>query len=259
MSRLSLSLALLAAVAFTAPAEAASFLFIRHAESTTNAGTANPEDIVDPPLTALGEQQALDLADTLAGVDLTTIYVSSYKRTALTIAPTAADHGLTPIVEPDIREWSFGTGALDYGKISAMFGEWLSGNTAARIEGVPDSESLDDLVARVLPAYLAIIGAHADEDGTVALVGHGGSIAWVLPFLVENLSLDYAVANGLKNTGIVEVESYQGKLYVTNWQGTAMDWPGQVTQVPLPASGLLLAGAAGSLVLRARRGKKAAA
>lgn len=85
-------------VACTAPADAVTFLFIRHAESHTNDGSATPEEMVDPPLTALGQQQAADLVQTLQGVDLTAIYGSSYRRTALTIAPTAADHGLTPTV-----------------------------------------------------------------------------------------------------------------------------------------------------------------
>src|SRR5690606_36812971 len=124
------------------------------------------------PLTALGEQQAIDLATTLGGLDLTTIYVSSYKRTSLTIAPTAAEYGLTPIVTPEIREWSFGTGELDYGAINDMFMAWLSGDTSAAVEGSPDSESLDDLNARVLPAYEEIIARHADEDGVIAIVGH---------------------------------------------------------------------------------------
>jgi probable phosphoglycerate mutase len=145
------------------PVDAATFLFIRHAESTTNAGTATtPEELVDPPLTELGKQQAQDLAVTLAGIDLTTIYVSSFQRTALTIEPTAQAFGLTPNVVPEIREWSFGSGPLDNSAIGEMFNNWLGGDTSARIAGVPDSESLDELNARVVPAYQEIIGKHAN-------------------------------------------------------------------------------------------------
>lgn len=240
------------------PANAATFLFIRHAESTANSGEAStPEEILNPPLTALGKTQASALVNTLADIDLTTIYVSGYQRTALTIAETAADHGLTPIVTPAINEWSAGDASLtDYSAIYQMMGQWAAGNTSAGIEGVPSSESLDDLVARVLPAYQQILADHVDEDGTVAIVAHGGSIAWVLPYLVGNLSLGYALSNGLANTGIVEVQVSGGTPYVTNWQGTEFDWPGtDIPAVPLPASGLLLLGALGGLGLRARRRK----
>jgi len=254
MQRLALASTSFLALSLTVPADAATFLFIRHAESTTNAGTATADEIVDPPLTALGQQQALDLADTLRGLDLTAIYASSYQRTALTIAPTAAEFDLTPTVVPAIREWSFGDELTDtasiYTAINAMFGQWLSGNTAAAIEGIPSSESLDDLNARVVPAYDEIVARHADEDGAIAIVGHGGSIAWTMPAFAGNVTLRFAVANGLHNTGIVRVELYEGWPYVADWQGTALDWPG--AQVPLPASAFLLLGAAGTLAGAAR-------
>jgi probable phosphoglycerate mutase len=249
-----------AVLSSAAVADAATFLFIRHAESTTNDGSATtPEEILDPPLTVLGQQQALDLVDVLAGYDLTRIYVSSYQRTALTIAPTAAARGLTPVVEPEIREWSFGDGTspLDYAKIYAMFGQWLAGNTAARIEGVPDSESLDDLVARVVPAYQAIFDAHWDEDGTVAIIGHGGSIGWVMPFFVNNVTLPFALSNNLRNTGIVTVVADRnGDPTVTDWDGIAVE-PNVPAPVPLPAGGLLLAAALAALGAAARARKAA--
>lgn len=250
LTRVSLAFAVAFGFIAGGPVDAATFLFIRHAESATNAGTATPEELIDPPLTELGTQQALALADLLDGLDLTEIYVSSYKRTALTIQPTADLYGLTPVVVDEIREWSFGTGPLNFPAIQAMFGEWLSGNTAARIEGEPDSESLDELVARIVPAYQEIIARHAADDGVIAIVGHGGAIGWTMPFFADNVSLGYALGNNLPNTGIVKVELFEGRPYVTNWLGTPFDWPGQVVPVPLPATaplllmaGLVLAGA----------------
>ena len=124
--RLALTVALTGLVAPVSVADAATFLFIRHAESTTNSGAAStPEEILDPPLTALGQQQAQDLVGVLKDLDLTHIYVSSYQRTTLTIEPTAAEFGLPPLVESEIREWSFGDGSagLDYNAINDMFDE----------------------------------------------------------------------------------------------------------------------------------------
>lgn len=97
---------LLYALMQAAPTGATTFHFIRHAESTANAGTATtPEDIIDPPLADLGTQQALDLADDLAGHDVTTIYTSVLQRTQLTIAPAARELGITPVADARTNEW----------------------------------------------------------------------------------------------------------------------------------------------------------
>ena len=255
--RSALVVTLVATVGSTAAAQAATFLFIRHAESTANSGAAStPEEIVNPPLTDLGKQQARDLVGVLKDLPITTIYVSSYQRTSLTIGPTAEALGLTPIVEPLIREWSFGDGSvpLDYAKISALFGQWGQGNTAAKLDGVPESESLDELVARVVPAYQAIFAAYKDEDGVVAIVGHGGSIGWTMPFFAQNVTLPFALSHGLRNTGIVSVVAgADGLPYVSDWDGIPFDVPAP-SQVPLPAGGLALGAALGALAAaRARR------
>jgi probable phosphoglycerate mutase len=257
MSRLAPLAVVAIALMSALPADAATFLFIRHAESTTNSGTAaTPAEIIDPPLTALGAQQAQALVNTLAGYDLTRIYVSSYQRTALTIAPTAAARGLTPVVEDDIREWSFGDGTvpLDLTAIQAMFGQWLAGNTAAALPNVPGSESLDALNARVVPAYRAIFDAHKDEDGVIAIVGHGGSIGWTMPAFTGNVTLPFVLSNNLPNTGIVRVEvGFDGNPYVTNWNGRTVTAP-VPSQVPLPATGWLLIAGIGLLAAGRRAG-----
>ncbi|GAA0291252.1 histidine phosphatase family protein [Rhodovulum strictum] len=248
--------ATLVGIVFSTAADAATFLFIRDAQTIANIGQATtPEDLVNPPLTAAGAQQALELADALKDLDLTAIYVSSYQSAVQTIAPTAARFGLTPVAEPAIREWSFGDGTtpLDNAAVFAMFGEWISGNTAARIAGVPDSESLDDLAGRVVPAYRSIFDAHKDEDGVVAIVGHGGSIGWAMPYFAENVPLLFALANNLRNTGIVEVRmDSAGRPVVANWDGIAFEIE-EPTPVPLPASGVMLLAALGGIGALRRR------
>lgn len=261
IQRLALALVGLGIVAQAHPAAAATFLFIRHAESLTNAGTANPDQVLDPTLTSLGQEQAVALAGQLSGIDLTTVYVSSYQRTSLTIAPTVDGFGLAPIVVPEIREWSFGDGAVptseDFG---VLIGAWLSGDTAAKLEGEPTSESLDELNARVVPAYDEIVARHKDEDGVIAIVGHGASIGWTMPSFAGNVTQAFAFENGLRNTGIVTVElDGDGTPIVTDWDGIAFNETGP-SPVPLPASGLLLLVAIGSLGARraVRRTKTAA-
>lgn len=264
ITRLALTVACFGLAAQVETADAATFYFIRHAESTTNTGEAStPEEMLDPPLTALGTQQALDLVETLAGVDLTNIYVSGYQRTALTIAPTAAEHGLTPVVMDEIGEWRFNPETLGdlYADLAQVMAAWAAGDTSASIEG---AESLDDMNARILPGYQEIIDRHKDEDGVVAIVGHGGSIGWTMPFFASNVTPAFAFSNNLYNTGIVKVVlDEEGNPLVTEWLGIAFDANGPVPElapVPLPATGLLLLCAMGGLgaARGLRRGRKAA-
>ncbi|MFV0473194.1 MAG: histidine phosphatase family protein [Pikeienuella sp.] len=263
--RLPLIAAGVAILAQTVPADAATYYFIRHAESTANTGEAKtPEEMVDPMLTALGQQQTLDLVNRLDGVNLTNIYVSSYKRTGLTIYPTASSHGLATTTVDAIKEWSFGDADLNdpnfSSKFGAMFGAWAKGDTGAKLEGAPASESLDELNARVIPAYMDIINRHKNEDGVVAMVGHGGSIGWTMPTLTENVTLSYALGNGLHNTAIVKVEfGDDGKLYVTEWDGKAFDRQGPVAPVPLPAGAFLLISALGGLGVTRALSRRASA
>jgi probable phosphoglycerate mutase len=252
MTRHAVFAAILLAALPAIPADAATFLFVRHAESTANDGTAaTVDEVIDPPLTAMGEQQALDLVDTLAVYDLTRLYVSGYQRTAQTIAPTAAATGLTPLADARTNEWYFGDleslDDLDLNAVFAVFGAWFAGNTAAKLD-LPNAESLDDVVARVVPAWDEIIAAHKDEDGVVVLVGHGVSTGYVMPYFARNVSTDFAFQNGMTNTGIIQLEIINDRPYVTNWQGRAFS-------VPEPASWALMIGGFGLMggALRRRR------
>ncbi len=238
------------------PVAAAEFLFIRHAESKTNAGmsTTIPE-IYDPTLTANGERQAAELATHLSGLNVISLYTSAYQRTALTIAPTATEFGLTPTADARTNEWYFGDitapSDLNIFAIAGVINAWDTGNTSARPD-LPNAESLDDMLARVLPAWNEIISAHKNDDGVIVIVGHSLEMQFALPYLANNVSTNFAASHSIANTGIIEVRlDGNGSPYVANWQGT------QLVPVPLPAGfTLLLSGLsllAGSRLARRRQ------
>ncbi len=80
---------LAAASAQTAPL---TVFVVRHAEK----GPENP----DPSLTPAGQQRAAELARVLTGAQVSAAFASEFKRTQETVAPLAAQLGLTPVMVP---------------------------------------------------------------------------------------------------------------------------------------------------------------
>ena len=229
--------ALLVAAVQAVPASAATFLFIRHGESTTNANTfTSVQEFLDPPLTPLGQQQAIDLAGRLANTDIRTIFTSAYQRTQATIAPTAAEFGLTPIADERFNEWYLGdlNSLADLQGINplAVIGAWAGGNPDAKLN-LPHAESLNDVAARVVPAWQEVFDTYKDREGVVVLVGHGVETGFVMPYFARNITTSFAFSHGLQNTGIIQLENVGGQPYVTNWQGIAVPVPEPMTWLML--------------------------
>ena len=134
----------------------------------------------DPPLAPNGHEQAKLLADRLASVSIDAIYVTTLRRTAQTAAPLAERLGLSPAVEPDLRE--------------VHLGEWEGGEYRQRVaehdplvmeafsqqrwDVIPGAENPAGLSARVRGAIERIARAHRDQR--VAVFAHGGVIGEVL-------------------------------------------------------------------------------
>lgn len=72
-----------------------SVYFVRHFEKAKIQQGTDNQHPSDPPLTAEGEQRALNLAELLAQQPLQTIFSTQYKRTIQTALPTALSHNLS--------------------------------------------------------------------------------------------------------------------------------------------------------------------
>jgi 2,3-bisphosphoglycerate-dependent phosphoglycerate mutase len=162
---------------------AVDILLIRHGESQPyTPGMPFPlaDGHGDPPLAPEGHEQAKLLADRLVSAGIDAIYISSLRRTAQTAAPLAGRLGLTPVVEPDLRE--------------VHLGEWEGGEYRQRVaerdplvrevfdterwDVIPGSEASDVFAARVRGAIERLVAAHRDQ--LLAVFTHGGVIGEVL-------------------------------------------------------------------------------
>jgi 2,3-bisphosphoglycerate-dependent phosphoglycerate mutase len=194
---------------YALPAGATEILLVRHGESAPfEPGVPHPtrDGQGDPPLAPHGHLQAEHLARRLAGERVDAIYVTPLLRTQETAAPLARATGLTPVVEPDLRE--------------VHVGEWEAGLFRQRVrerdpialqmfererwDVIPGAESNERLAARVRAAVDRIAAAH--PDGRVVAVAHAGVIGTALsiaagasPFAfvgAENASISVLVVAG---------------------------------------------------------------
>jgi probable phosphoglycerate mutase len=168
---------------FQPPPGATELLLIRHGESAP-ADLSQPFPLADghgdPELDPNGREQAERLAQRLAGTPIDAIYVTTLRRTAQTAEPLAKRLGLTPLVEPDLREVHLGDWEAGlYRKMVAerhpvaqrMFAQ-------ERWDVIPGAEPADVFAGRVGAAVRRLAAAHPDQR--LAVVAHGGVIGQAL-------------------------------------------------------------------------------
>ncbi len=181
---------------------AAQVLLVRHGQSMPFVA-GQPFDLVDghgdPHLTDLGHHQARLLAERLANEPIAAIYTSTLTRTKQTAAPLAEALGLTPMVEPDIREVFLGE--FEGGLFRQRAQENHPAVEAMRAAGdwgrIPGAETNEEFVGRTVRAVERIAAAHPGE--MVVATCHGGVIGAVLGHASDNGPF---VFNGARHTSI---------------------------------------------------------
>jgi len=142
-------------------------LLVRHGESTWNAEKIW-QGQADPPLSALGEQQAADAAHHVDGVDA--IWSSDLVRARRTAEIVAETRGLQVVLDARLRERDAGAWqGLTRTEIEARFPGYLA--SGRRPPGYEDDAAL---TGRTLAAVEAVGAAHAGRS--VLVVTHGGVV-----------------------------------------------------------------------------------
>jgi probable phosphoglycerate mutase len=184
---------------FVPPPGATDLLIVRHGESAPareDAPAQLTDGHSDPDLDPVGQDQVRRLADRLVDESIDAIYVTTLRRTAQTAAPLAERLGITPVVEPDLREIYLGAWE------GAAFRKHTSENhpiavqmfNEQRWDVIPDAEATSDFAARIRRGITRIATAHPNQR--VVLVVHGGVIGMTM-----------AIATGAQNFAFVGADN----------------------------------------------------
>ena len=163
----------------------------------------------DPPLSVLGQQQAVRVADRLAITRVDAIYVTSLRRTADTAAPLAARLGFAPQIEPALSEVYMGEwdGGIYRQRVADGDPLVLQMVEEERWDVIPGAESNSAIAARVGPAIARIAEHHPNER--VVCFSHGGAIGAVLAIATRSRPFAFTGSdNGAISTLVVAGERW---------------------------------------------------
>lgn len=150
-------------------------LLLRHGQSTWNA-EGRWQGWADPPLSPLGEAQAVAAAERLAATGLRYAVSSDLQRARRTAELITERLGLEVLgVEPDLRERNIGDwSGLTTVEIEQGWPGWLAAWRAGDLDRPPNGETREEIAARVMRVLERL--AASEHEGAVLVVTHGGVI-----------------------------------------------------------------------------------
>jgi probable phosphoglycerate mutase len=159
-------------------------ILIRHGETAWNRDR-RIQGQTDVELSALGHEQARQLARRLSREPIQAIYSSDLARARQTAEPLGEALSLPIHPTPLLREVGFG--AWEGLTVSEVEARWPEEYRAWRLDSItyrpPEGERIEELQRRALTGAAEILAAHPGE--TIALIGHGGSVKAILCGLMD--------------------------------------------------------------------------
>lgn len=191
---------------FQAPPGATELILVRHGESQP-AVDGEPFDLVDghgdPALSPEGREQAARVCARLGTERIDAIYVTTLRRTSETASALAEFLGLTPIVEPDLREVYLGEweGGQFRRHIAEMDPVAIRMFEEERWDVIPGAEPGPEFAARVRGAIERIAAAHPDQR--VAVFAHGGTIGEIFAQAAQSRPWAFSAADNASISHLV--------------------------------------------------------
>lgn len=199
--------------------------FIRHAESEANVGRIYANTGCSFPLTANGLQQAMTISSQLSSVQIRAIYTSPLLRATQTAEQICKIKKMEMQVAPELSEYSMGIyegtssvpgtpGAISDAESKKRWFEHNDFNAKS-----PGGESLNDMKRRFPPFVKKAIENRSGEPGILVMITHGGILGAMLPFVFENLLLDFVQARPIEHLSVIKGELKNGRMVCVEYNG----------------------------------------
>ena len=198
-------------------------VLVRHGQTPSNVIGSLDSRPPGPPLTDLGREQAVDVAEALAALPVVAVYASVAVRAQETAAPIAAAHGLPVQVVEGIHEAFVGDLECrnDAESLSTFFDVFHRWTRSLELDvPMPGGESAQQVLDRFIPVVEAIRARHS--DGVVVLVSHGAAIRLTSFALSPNVDAELADQHLLGNGSRVVLEA--DGMSPTGWR--CLEWAG---------------------------------
>jgi probable phosphoglycerate mutase len=195
--------------------------FVRHGQSEANRLNEIANRGLRHGLTAQGRAQAAALAQTLRDKAIYKLYTSPLLRAQQTAEILAQALGVPVEIADALREYDCGTAegrsdAAAWALYQAAAEAWARGEWGSRIEG---GESVLDMEVRFRPFLTQLIRTHRTSQVSVVLISHGGLYRWMLPRVLANVDLGFALAHPISYTDAVIATPGSAGLVCSEWCG----------------------------------------
>ena len=197
--------------------------FVRHGESEANLLNVFSNRGYKHPLTAKGREQVALLADNLRAAQegpFLAIYSSPLLRAVHSAEILSERIGVPYETTPALVEYDVGIyeGRSDeegWRRYGEVLKEWLiNRNFEARME---EGESFRDIEGRFVPFIDALKERYGGQDGSIILVGHGGTYRCMLPQVLPNVDFAFSAKNMIANTAYVLAELRDDAFICSRW------------------------------------------
>lgn len=185
------------------------WFLIRHGETAWNdQGRAQGQS--DTPLNARGRAQAEITATRLAPLEFEAAYSSDLQRVSKTAEVILRERGMPFTEMVSLREKAFGEWeGLTFEEVErnhpSMFRRLFDEDVHF---APPGGESDNDLYARMQSAAAELLAKHADSEGNILVVGHGGSLRGLIASLMD-MPAEYMWRLRLSNCSITVINTFR--------------------------------------------------
>ncbi|MCU7492070.1 MAG: histidine phosphatase family protein [Bacteroidota bacterium] len=196
------------------------FYLMRHGNTT--AGDTIPGRLPGVHLSDNGRQQALRLADMLAGVPFDVIFSSPLERTRETAEPLCKHLKKDPVILDDIIEIDFGDWTGKSFSELEPDEKWKQFHTFRSGTRPPKGELMADVQKRMVDRLESL--RHEYPQGTLALFSHGDPIKVAIAHYA-GIPLDFILRIKI-NTGsfsVISIDDWGPKIHCLNQTGELPD------------------------------------